>query len=258
MTLYRDYPELYDLIYGTSDIETEKTLEFINWVLKYTKIQKGALDDKILDLGSGTGRILIPLTEQGFSIEGLEPFEEMSAIALIKAQEQKVNISVTKGSFQTLSAENEFKLILSINGTMAYLYTAEDFINAFKNIYQALKENGYFLLDIMNFFGLIKKYKQPELQTFDIGTSKGIYMLTHDVDLDKSLWKHNSHIYIEKEDKKITKYNDEHILSMVSARELILYAKLANLKLVEQLQSYTDRPDKRVIGLRIILLFQKT
>ena len=51
MSLYKDYPELYDTIYGSSELETEKTFEFIKWIFKYTKIHKTNLNDKILDVG---------------------------------------------------------------------------------------------------------------------------------------------------------------------------------------------------------------
>ena len=81
MNLYKNYPVIYEVIYRSNEEETKKTLEFLEWIFTYIKISKNNPNDTILDLGYGTGRLLIPLSKAGYSIEGIEPFEKMSELA---------------------------------------------------------------------------------------------------------------------------------------------------------------------------------
>ena len=153
-SLYTKFPEWYDYLYG--QIEPSQSLKFIEWFLEYKNIEPKNTQHLILDMGSGTGRILIPLTQQGYQIQGMEPYEGMIRIARKKAHEVNTEIKVTQGSFQTLEASEKFQFIFGLDGTMAYLLSSEEYVHAFKNIYNALRPGGLFLVDLMNFYGLIK------------------------------------------------------------------------------------------------------
>jgi 2-polyprenyl-3-methyl-5-hydroxy-6-metoxy-1,4-benzoquinol methylase len=70
---YRNYAfvaELYDYVPGYAN---RGDLDF------YLNMCRSA-DGKILELGCGTGRILIPIAQAGFSIVGLDGSEDMLAV----------------------------------------------------------------------------------------------------------------------------------------------------------------------------------
>jgi SAM-dependent methyltransferase len=261
-SLYAKFPEWYDYIYGQVDIqESSPDLEFIQWFLTYKKLEPNNPDHLILDIGSGTGRMLIPLTQQGYSIEGMEPFEGMIKISHRKAKQVNAKITVNIGSFQTLSALNKYQLIFGLNDSMAYLLTSEEFLLAFKNIFAALCPGGFFLVDMVNFYGLIKNYKYPEPRKLEIGGKKALLVLSHDIDLNRTTWIHHMRILLE-EDKSsnnetVLLHEDIHELVMINLRELRFYAKKTGLEFVENFQSYEDRPNDRKPGIRLIAVFQK-
>ncbi|PWI48089.1 hypothetical protein CEE45_08675 [Candidatus Heimdallarchaeota archaeon B3_Heim] len=261
-SLYTKFPEWYDCLYGQVDIqETSSSLEFIQWFLKYKDLEPKNPGQIILDMGSGTGRTLIPLTQQGYAVEGMEPFEGMIKIAHKKAKQVNTRITVTQGSYQSLSGSDKYQLIFGINGSMAYLLSSDEFSLAFRNIFRALRPGGIFLVDLMNFYGLIKSYKPPEPQNIEIDGKKALYVLSFKIDLNRTTWTHHARIILsgdEKDDKKKTLlYEDIHELSMINLRELQFYAKLAGLNFIENFQSYEDRPYDRKSGIRIIAVFQK-
>lgn len=261
-SIYAKFPEWYDYIYGQGDIqESGPDLEFIQWFLTRKKLEPNNPEHMILDMGSGTGRTLIPLTQQGYMIEGMEPFEGMIKASHKKAKQVNTKISVKIGSYQSLSALNEYQLIFGLNDSMAYLLSSDEFLLAFRNIYAALRPGGLFLADMVNFYGLIKNYKYPEPRKLEIGGKKALLVLSHTIDLNRTTWIHHMRILLEedKSDKKETVilHEDIHELVMINLREIQFYAKMAGLEFVENFQSYEDRPNDRKPGIRLIAVFQK-
>ncbi len=212
-------------------------------------------------MGSGTGRTLIPLTQQGYTIEGMEPYEGMINVAHKKAKQVNTKINVIQGSYQTLSVLEKYKMIFGINGSMAYLLSSEEFVLAFKNIYKALQPGGFFLVDLMNFYGIIKIYKPPEPQEIEIDGKKALLVVSFNIDLNRTTWTHHARILFvtdeQDEKKEILLHEDIHKLVMINLRELQFYAQLADLNFVENFQSFEDRPNDRKSGPRLIAVFQK-
>ena len=118
--IYRNKAALYDYVYGNIDsLDEDETLEFVKWFLSYHGFTTEDRNKSILDMGCGTGRLLIPLTHQGYSILGMDPYSAMIERATKKAEEKNIEIKIEKGSFQKLEKKESFDLILSINGSMA-------------------------------------------------------------------------------------------------------------------------------------------
>ena len=249
--VYSVRPELYDKLYGG---EGDVSLDFMRWFFDYIELNKST--HKILDMGAGTGRLLIPLTQEGYQIEGHEPFQGMIEQALIKAGESNMEIQIHVGSYQTLSESEKYQLIFGINGTMAYLTKISELEDAFMRIHNALVPGGYFLVDIMNFYSLIKNYKYPEIEELQYGDWKGAALIKHEIDRDGDIWVHKLLLYIE-EEGKLKRFEDVHHLGMINMRELKLYARNAGLEFKFNLQSHEDRPDDRKSGNRLIVIFRK-
>jgi len=191
----------------------------------------------------------------------LEPFEGMINISHQKAKQVNTQIIVSQGSYQKLLAKEKYQLIFGLGGTMAYLISSQEFILAFKNLYNALRSGGIFLVDLMNFYALIKNYKPPEPKEIEIDGKKCLYVVSYDIDLSQTTWIHHARIFLAPsetdQEKKFLLYEDVHELSMINLRELQYYAEIAGLKLIENYQSYEDRPNTRKSGTRLLAVFQK-
>lgn len=64
-----------------------------------------------LEIGSGTGRLVIPYVKAGLDVEGVEPSEEMAAICESKAQAAGVEVTVHRQYAQSLSLKRRFRTI---------------------------------------------------------------------------------------------------------------------------------------------------
>ncbi|MHA2254002.1 MAG: class I SAM-dependent methyltransferase [Candidatus Kariarchaeaceae archaeon] len=249
-SVYERYSLLYDQLYGGEDSER---IEFLYWLLDYIKIDK---NHRILDLGAGTGSLLIPLQRKGYSIEGIEPFEGMRKEAIRKATLLKIPISIRDGSFQSFTHQPNFQLIFAMNGSLNYVLSIEELQDAFRRMFDALLDGGYCLIDIMNFHSIIKLYDHPEPQEFSFPEFNVTAFVQHKIDLDNDMWIHNTTAFIDKEGEQ-QKIKDIHKMAMISLRELKLHAKSAGFKFWFSLQAYQDRPEQRKSGSRIIAVFRK-
>lgn len=112
------------------------------------KIGKGAL--KILELGSGTGRIAIPLAKAGHTIYALDNSDDMHNILMAKIPaEIKSRIIPIKASMTDFSIDVRFDYVILGLNTIFLLTEGDDRIRCFKLVRKHLKEEGRFLIDLM-------------------------------------------------------------------------------------------------------------
>ncbi len=131
--------EFYDSIQG----EFQKD---VNFYLRI--IGKGSL--KILELGSGTGRIAIPLAKAGHTIYALDNSDDMHNILMAKVPtELKNRIIPTKASMTDFNIDVRFDYVILGLNTIFALDEEDDRINCFKLVRKHLKEEGRFLIDFM-------------------------------------------------------------------------------------------------------------
>lgn len=253
--IYEAFAQYYDQIYGEIEhpIEEHDSFKFVEWVLEKYATKSTS---EILDIGSGTGRILLPLAEQGYKIKGLEPYDEMRKLTRLKAKHENIQVDVKSGKFQDLSEVNKYDLILSINGSFAYIHDTEASVISFENINRALKPGGIFVIDVLNFYGILGNYKHPELTDIEIDGFKGKSILKLDKDIDRSVWIHDMHLYLET-NEGIEYYEDYHELALISPRELKLLAHYNEFELLHYFNSYTQPFDNESEGIRCIMIFQK-
>jgi SAM-dependent methyltransferase len=210
----------------------------------------------ILDMGAGTGSLLIPLTKHGYQVEGYEPYNGMRELAIKKARDQQINIVLTDGSFQTLSIKNKYQLIFAMHGSMSYLGDIEEWTDAFERVYDALMPGGFFLIDLINFPSIIKYYDHPEPVELKFQDFIATAFVQHEVELANDTWVNRTVAFIETEGS-IKQLNDHHKMAIVTLRELKIHAKITNLQFHFSLQAYEDRPDNRKQGSRLIAIFKK-
>jgi ubiquinone/menaquinone biosynthesis C-methylase UbiE len=110
------------------------------------KIKQITPSGKILDFGAGTGRISIPLAEDGFSVTAVDCSSEMLAVLKRKAEAQKVSIN-TEFTLGTVTSR-DFDLAIAIFTVLAYIKTTAELTTVFEQIYTSLKPGGFFMFDL--------------------------------------------------------------------------------------------------------------
>lgn len=148
--------EFYDAIQG----EFQRDIQFY-----LNKIGRDPL--KILELGSGTGRIAIPLAKAGHTVYALDNSDDMHNILMAKVPtELKDRIIPIKASMTDFNIDDRFDYVILGLNTIFALAEEDDRIRCFKLVRKHLKEEGRFLIDLM--------LPSPE----DLKNTKGKYELS--------------------------------------------------------------------------------
>jgi SAM-dependent methyltransferase len=107
-----------------------------------------------LELGCGTGRILIPTAEAGVSIVGLDRAPSMLAIARRKLsqldQKTRGRIELVEGDMRDFSLAQRFNLVMIPYRAFLHLHTSQDQRRALGCIREHLNDDGRLVLNIFD------------------------------------------------------------------------------------------------------------
>ena len=104
-------------------------------------------DGRALELGSGTGRIALPLAARGIEVAGIELSRAMTARLLAKPGGER--IAVTIGDFATTKAEGSFRLAYLVRNTIMNLTTQPAQVACFRNVAEHLEPGGCFVIEVV-------------------------------------------------------------------------------------------------------------
>ncbi len=105
----------------------------------------------ILELGCGTGRILIPIAEAGFEIVGLDSAPHMLRIAEEKLNgiepEVRNRIRLVEGDMRSFSLEQRFNLIIIPFRAFQHVLTSKEQQQSLDCIREHLEDDGRLIID---------------------------------------------------------------------------------------------------------------
>ncbi len=139
---YALYPELYDIVY-------EDYVDDISFYVEEARRAHGPC----LELGCGTGRVLIPVASAGVEVTGLDASAAMIARARQKVaalpEEVRGRITLDEGDMRSFALPGRFALIYVPFRAFLHLMTSRDQVAALENIHRHLLPGGRLAL---NFF----------------------------------------------------------------------------------------------------------
>src|ERR671911_2311885 len=103
-------------------------------------------DGAALELGIGTGRIALPLAQQGVPVHGIELSKAMAA--RLRAKPGGEDIGVTIGDFATTKVKGTFSLAYLVFNTIMNLTTQDAQVECFRNVAAHLAPGGYFVVEV--------------------------------------------------------------------------------------------------------------
>lgn len=119
-----------------------------------------------LELGIGTGRIALPLSQRGVRVHGIERSPAMAA--RLQAQPGSDNIGVTIGDFSTTRAPGTFTLAYLVRNTITNLTTQDEQVACLRNVAAQLAPGGCFVIEVYI----------PELQRLPPGETIHVFAAT--------------------------------------------------------------------------------
>jgi SAM-dependent methyltransferase len=104
-------------------------------------------DGRALELGIGTGRLAVPLSQRGVPVHGIDLSEAM--VARLRAKPGGADIGVTIGDFATTTAPGDFSLAYLVFNTIMNLTTQDQQVDCFCNASAHLRAGGCFVIEVM-------------------------------------------------------------------------------------------------------------
>ncbi|WP_174732239.1 class I SAM-dependent methyltransferase [Mesobacillus harenae] len=101
----------------------------------------------ILEPGTGTGRMLIPLLEKGLKVEGIDASTEMLTICRRNCEKRGLLPILFEGKMESFVLDKEYEAIIIPAGSFLMLHRREDSIRALKNFHKHLGKRGKLIID---------------------------------------------------------------------------------------------------------------
>lgn len=101
---------------------------------------------KALELGIGTGRVALPLSQRGVPVHGIELSKAMVAKLNEKPGSEKIDVTV--GDFSTTTVSDTFRLAYLVFNTIMNLTSQEAQVACFQNVAKHLEPGGFFVIEV--------------------------------------------------------------------------------------------------------------
>jgi SAM-dependent methyltransferase len=103
-------------------------------------------DGAALELGIGTGRVALPLSERGVPVHGID----LSAAMVQRLREKPgaERVGVTIGDFATTRVDATFRLAYLVFNTIMNLTTQDAQVECFRNVAAHLEPGGCFVIEV--------------------------------------------------------------------------------------------------------------
>lgn len=172
--------KIYDLLEAGSPYYLEQQKDIAFW----TNIAK-KYGDTILELACGTGRIAIPLAEQGFRVTGIDISESMLEVAAKKSSQLEW-LQADVGNFDI---GKKFSLIIFPYNSMLFCSERENIDSCLSCVRKHLKTGGKFVIDVLNpspeyLINLFMCKNKELLSTFEDPDGKGTIVVTRTREYD--------------------------------------------------------------------------
>jgi SAM-dependent methyltransferase len=212
---------VYDELYGRM-FDNEGCVQFLR-----AKARGG----RALELAIGTGRIAIPLKENGVQVHGIDISEEM--VAKMREKPGGDDVPVTMGDFADVDVPGDFEVIYLLFNTFFGLTTQDDQVRCFRNVAEHLSPEGVFVVEAF----------VPDLTRFQRHQSTSVVDVQTDrVQLDASRHDpvnqlvHSQHVFLEEGETRLYPVS----LRYAYPPEMDLMARLAGLALEERWEDWRN------------------
>jgi len=137
----RIYAKYYDTLYRDKDYHAE--CDVINQIFRRHNLTVKS----ILDVGCGTGNHLIPLTEMGYYVVGVDTSSDMLKILQQKICPQRYK-RIYESRIQDFDITDTFDAVISMFAVLNYITDTDELLQTLRNIHRFLNPGGLFIFDI--------------------------------------------------------------------------------------------------------------
>jgi SAM-dependent methyltransferase len=186
---------------------------------------------RALELGIGTGRVALPLSERGVAVSGIDISADM--IEQLRRKPGADAIEAVVGDFATTVVPGEFSLVYVVFNSITNLLEQTEWVQAFRNASRHLGPAGRFVMELM----------VPDLRRFPPGATALPFEVSSDHlgfdTLDVATQRGVSHHYYLSEGK-VGRFDSPYRYAWPA--ELDLMAAMASMKLCDRWADWDRSP----------------
>ncbi|GAF22983.1 MULTISPECIES: class I SAM-dependent DNA methyltransferase [Shouchella] len=153
MKPYIHFANIYDHL--MAHVEYEHWITYMKTVFEERNVRVS----KVLDVGCGTGELMLRMNQAGFVPTGLDISEDMLAVAQRKLQSAQTQPQLFQEDMSQFSVLERYDAITIFCDSLNYLEKEEDVKRVFLRCYDALQENGILLFDVHSPFKIQQFYQ---------------------------------------------------------------------------------------------------
>ena len=142
--MFSSYGELCTEVY---DYTKPVGYSFGNEIAFYKERLQGC-EGPILEAATGSGRVLIPLLEAGFQVEGLDSSSTMLNSCRARCEERGLQPKLHEAKLQNFKLATRYDAIIVPAGSFLLLEKREESLAALELFYQHLKPGGRLIIDL--------------------------------------------------------------------------------------------------------------
>lgn len=250
-TYHAYFGEIYDIFYGA---EVEPTINFLISITNLFNIS--LIQSKILDLGCGTGRLLIPLLERGLTIVGSEPSKAMREIVRDKLNKKSLYTTIYEFYAHQIMPIGSFNIILLIDNVFQNYLTRREQIEALNVLYSSLESKGLVIFDFANYYNLIGKFRHVDFRKASLSNKNTVWLTSvYNIDRINAVFLQQDYIAIPETGQT---FETEHKFAIIAAGEFKQVLFDIGFKIVKIYGSFDHREEiTNNSAQRLIIVAQK-
>jgi SAM-dependent methyltransferase len=185
---------------------------------------------RALEFAAGTGRIAIPLIDQGIQVDGIEASPPM-------AQQLQVNLAgramqVTLGDMSRVSTGRQYQLVYLVFNTIFNLLTADDQVRCFENAAHHLTPDGHFIVETAIPQAWIAPGTSNYVRAEQVNTAEVVFDVARYDPVTQLL--EENHVQLTEDGIRMNPI----VTRLISPGEMDLMARLAGLRLVDRFANW--------------------
>lgn len=227
--MYKEFSKVYDEFMEYADYDMWYEL------IKHLIGEKYKENLKVLDLGCGTGEILLRGIEEldidgvDLSLDMLERAAEKLNIKVSSMKEEKrKEVRLYNQDMTSLSLDRKYDVVVSLFDTVNHLTTIEGLDDLFMGVSNHLEEEGLFIFDVV------------DREFMDEMFPGGVFL--DERENMTVIWEHfledgldhiNTTFFVKDEDERYTRYIEDYVKRLFTMNELEDSAKKNGLRIKE-------------------------
>jgi len=212
---------------------------WFNYLRKNIEVWCQKKPDRILEIGTGTGRFGSKFSNFDYEIYGMDISMEMLRTAKMRAFN---NYRIFCADVRTVVMRKKFDFAFAVHDTMNYLLTYDDLAKAFASVHNLLEKEGVFLFDLTTETNILKYFDGNEEVSEHAGTK---IVWKNEYDRKKKIITSTLHFQQKPGDPVHT---ENHIQRIYTHEEIIPILKEAGLVLLARQSDYSfDPPDNGTV-----------